>query len=253
MYGIFIIGTAGSGKTLMAASLAEWLAKQGEDTAIVNLDPGVLNLPYKPDVDVRDYISIEELMDRFGLGPNGALIMASDLLAQEAEKISEALQEVSSRYILFDTPGQMELFAFRVGGPYLARELHLDQKMILYLFDGPFCSNPFNYVSTLFLASAVHLRFMLPQLNVLTKIDLMDEGVVREILEWSRSPARLREALLKQQVSGMSLLAGDLFKALTKLRLDFSTVACSAKYFTNFLNVQAAIERILTRGEKEEA
>jgi len=161
LHGIFIIGTAGSGKTLMAASLAEWLSKQGKDTAIVNLDPGVLNVPYKPDVDVRDY------------------------------------------------------------------------------------------VSTLFLSSAVHLRFMLPQLNLLTKMDLMDEKVVREILEWSRSPARLREALAKQG-GEVNLLAEGLFRTVGRLRLDFSTIACSAKYFTNFLNVQAAIERILTRGEKEE-
>jgi len=252
LYGIFIIGTAGSGKTLMAASLAEWLARQGEDAVIVNLDPGVLNLPYKPDLDVRDYVNVEELMERFGLGPNGALIMAADLLAQQAEKLAEQLEEINAEYVLFDTPGQMELFAFRVGGPYLARELPLEQKMVLYLFDGPFCANPFNYVSTLFLASAVHLRFMLPQVNLLTKMDLMEEKVVREILEWSRSPAKLREALLRQSGGSLSLLAGDLFKAVGRLRLDFSTIACSAKYFTNFINVQAAIERVLTQGEKKE-
>lgn len=252
MYGIFLVGTAGSGKTLMAVSLAEWWAKQGEDVCIINLDPGVLNLPYKPALDVRDYISVEKLMKEYGLGPNGALIMASDLLAQQAEKISDELQGLAPRYALFDTPGQLELFAFRIGGPYLARELRLEQKMVLYLFDGPFCVNPFNYVSTLFLASAVYLRFMLPQLNLLTKVDLLDEKVVKRILEWSSRPALLRETLANQPGSGAALLAGDLFNAISKLRLDFSTVACSAKYFTNFLNVHAAIQRILTRGEEEE-
>lgn len=252
MYGIFLVGTAGSGKSLMAASLAEWFSRQGEDACIVNLDPGVLNLPYKPSVDVRDYISVERLMERYGLGPNGALIMASDLLAHEVEKIDEELKALAPSYVLFDTPGQMELFAFRVGGPYLARELNLEQKMVLYLFDGPFCANPFNYVSTLFLASAVHLRFMLPQLNVLTKMDLLDEKVVKQILEWSRSPALLREALIKGLGGNAALLARDLFEAVSRLRLDFSTIACSAKYFTNFLNVHAAIQRILTRGEGEQ-
>jgi len=252
LYGIFIVGTAGSGKTLMAASLAEWLSRQGEDACIVNLDPGVLNLPYEAALDVRDYVSVEKLMRDYGLGPNGALIMASDLLAQQAERINDELKGLAPKYALFDTPGQLELFAFRVGGPYLAKELELEQKMVLYLFDGPFCVNPFNYVSTLFLASAVHLRFTLPQLNLLTKVDLLDEKAVKRVLEWSGRPALLREALASQPGSEAALLASDLFNAISKLRLDFSTVACSARYFTNFLNVHAAIQRILTRGEPEE-
>ena len=252
MYGIFLLGTAGSGKTLMTASLAEWLSRQGEDVCVVNLDPGALNLPYKPALDVRERISVESLMREYGLGPNGALVMASDLLAQQTEEINEELQGLSPGYVLFDTPGQMELFAFRAGGPYLARELKLEGKMALYLFDGPFCADPFNYVSTLFLASAVHLRFTLPQVNLLTKMDLLDGKMVKRILGWSRSPALLEEALAVRPGGGEGLLARDLFKAVGKLRLDFSTVACSAKYFTNFLNVHAAIQRILTRGEKEE-
>ncbi|MHC1589578.1 MAG: ATP/GTP-binding protein, partial [Candidatus Hecatellaceae archaeon] len=109
-----------------------------------------------------------------------------------------------------------------------------------------------NYVSTLFLASAVHLRFTLPQLNLLTKVDLLDEKAVKRVLEWSGRPALLREALASQPGSEAALLASDLFNAISKLRLDFSTVACSARYFTNFLNVHAAIQRILTRGEPEE-
>jgi hypothetical protein len=252
MYAIFIVGTAGSGKTLMAASLAEWFSRQGESIAIVNLDPGALNLPYKPDLDVRSYVSIDELMEKFGLGPNGALIMASDLLAEQVSKLNENIAGLNVKYIIFDTPGQMELFAFRVGGPYLAKEIQAEHKMVLYLFDGPFCTNPFNYVSTLFLASAVHLRFLFPQVNTLTKMDLLDEKTVKTILDWSRSPARLREALLAKPGGETALLAQDLFKALSKLRMDFSTIACSAKYFTNFINLNAAIERVFSRGEKEE-
>ena len=252
MYAIFIVGTAGSGKTLMAASLAEWFSRQGESAAIVNLDPGALNLPYRPDVDVREYVSVEELMEKYGLGPNGALIMASDLLADQVNKLNEQIADLNAKYIIFDTPGQMELFAFRVGGPYLAKEIQAEHKMVLYLFNGPFCSNPFNYVSNLFLASAVHLRFLFPQVNALTKIDLLDDATVKMILEWSRSPARLREALLTQPGSEISLLTQDLFKALSKLRMDFSTIACSARYFTNFINLNAAIERVFSRGEKEE-
>ncbi len=75
---VFIIGTAGSGKSLLTASLNEWLKVGKQKTATVNLDPGVLTLPYVPDIDVRNYINVNELMEKYGLGPNGALLMAAD-------------------------------------------------------------------------------------------------------------------------------------------------------------------------------
>jgi ribosomal protein S18 acetylase RimI-like enzyme len=32
------------------------------DAITVNLDPGAENLPYEPDVDIRDWISLEEVI-----------------------------------------------------------------------------------------------------------------------------------------------------------------------------------------------
>ncbi|WP_309492038.1 ATP/GTP-binding protein [Candidatus Hecatella orcuttiae] len=251
VYGIFILGTAGCGKSLLASSLAEWLGRESKSVVIVNLDPGALRLPYFPQVDVRKYISLQELMEKYGLGPNGALIMAADLLADQAPRLSEEIAALNPEYAIIDTPGQMELFAFRVSGPYLARELSLDQKMVLYLFDAPFCSDPFNYVSNLFLSVAVHLRFTLPQVNVLTKMDLLSEQTIKTILQWSTVPGMLEATLLSQAGGSVPLLARDLLAAISRLRFDFSMIASSARYFTNFVNLVAAIERTLTRGEKE--
>lgn len=251
MYGIFILGTAGSGKSFLTASLAEWMIKEGEDVATLNLDPGVFKLPYEPDVDVRSYISIEKLMDQYHLGPNGALVMASDLVANQVSSLNEALDALNSDYCLVDTAGQMELFAFRESGSYLARELRFDQSAVVYLFDAPFCVNPFNYVSTMFLSTAVYLRFMLPQLNVLSKIDLLPQKKVKEILEWSSSPKALEATYSKQAGESAHLLARDLFTSISRLRLDFSLIGCSAKSLQNFISLHAALQRMLTRGESE--
>ena len=75
---IFIIGTAGSGKSLLTASFNEWLKIGKQKAATVNLDPGVLNLPYAPDIDIRDYIDVRNLMREHELGPNGALVLAAE-------------------------------------------------------------------------------------------------------------------------------------------------------------------------------
>jgi len=58
---VFIIGTAGSGKSLLIASFNEWLKVGKQKVATVNLDPGVLNLPYVPDIDIRDKLKINDI------------------------------------------------------------------------------------------------------------------------------------------------------------------------------------------------
>ena len=78
---VYFIGTAGSGKSTLTYSFQQWMNNRGLDAITVNLDPGAENLPYVPDVDIRDWISLKEIMDSYGLGPNGAQIAAADMLA----------------------------------------------------------------------------------------------------------------------------------------------------------------------------
>jgi hypothetical protein len=77
----------------------------------------------------------------------------------------------------------MELFAFRASGPYIVRELSDDPKALLYLFDATFSSNPLNYVSNMFLATAVYTRFLVPQLYILSKSDLVPKRVSKKTVE----------------------------------------------------------------------
>jgi len=201
MFIVFIIGTAGSGKSTLTAAFSEWLRMSKQDVSIVNLDPGALNLPYTPDVDARDYVDVESIMEKYRLGPNGALIMAADLLAEEVEAISKEIEDLKSDIVLVDTPGQMELFAFRASGPYIASELTKEPKAIVYLFDAVFSLNPLNYVSNLFLSAAVYSRFFLPQVHVLSKCDLLSENDVNKIVDWSANPKALEHAI-EQKLEG---------------------------------------------------
>src|SRR5688572_32650372 len=115
---IFVTGTAGSGKSLLTSKLLQWYKDSGAFAASLNLDPGSAKLPYEPDVDVRSYVDIDALMDDYGLGPNGSLVMASDIIATKLDEIQTEIDELSPDYIIVDTPGQIELFAFRASGPY---------------------------------------------------------------------------------------------------------------------------------------
>jgi len=68
---IFVTGTAGSGKSLLTSALKRWYVSRGEEAIAVNLDPGVVTLPYEPDVDVRLRVNLQEVMENYELGPTG--------------------------------------------------------------------------------------------------------------------------------------------------------------------------------------
>ncbi|MBS7634367.1 ATP/GTP-binding protein [Candidatus Bathyarchaeota archaeon] len=246
----FIIGTAGSGKSLLTASFSEWLKISEQDVATLNLDPGAVKLPYTPDVDVRDYVTIDEIMEEYDLGPNGALIMAADLIAGEIENISKEIEGFNPDILLVDTPGQMELFAFRASGPYIAKEISKDPKAIIYLFDAVFSLNPLNYVSNMFLSAAVYMRFLLPQLHVLSKCDLLSQGDVDTIVEWSEDRSTLEAAIDKRLEGEGRLLSYRLSRAIYQLGLNFPLISVSAKTNEGFTELNAALERIFAGGEK---
>ena len=247
---IFIIGTAGSGKSLLTASFSEWLKVGKQKTATVNLDPGVLNLPYAPDIDIRNYIDFNRIMDEYGLGPNGALVLAADLIAEEAERIGGEIEDLQSDVVLVDTPGQMELFAFRASGPYIANELTKEQKAIVYLFDAVFSFNPLNYVSNMFLSAAVYNRFFFPQLHVLSKCDLLPPEEVNHIVDWSVDPEAI-ELVIEDKLNGTRrLLSRDMLHAIYRLGLEFQLIPVSGKTNQGLINLSSALERILVGGEK---
>jgi len=250
MFTVFIIGTAGSGKSMLTASFTNWLHLQKQDVIAINLDPGVITMPYTPDIDIRDYIKIEQLMHDYQLGPNGALIMAADLIADEVERLSDEIASFKPDIALIDTPGQMELFAFRQSGPYLANELATESKALIYLFDSVFSSHPQNYVSNMFLAAAVYNRFLIPQMHVLSKSDLLPPEETQRIVDWSANPYALETAIDEKLDGTKRLLARDTMRVVHRLGLKFLLTPVSAKTNEGFTNLNTMLERILSSGEK---
>ena len=247
---VFIIGTAGSGKSQLTAAFSDWLKMSKQDVATVNLDPGVATLPYSPEVDVRDYVDVDNLMEEYGLGPNGALIMAADLIADQMETVSKEVEELQSDIVLVDTSGQMELFAFRASGPYIASELTHEPKAIVYLFDAVFCLNPLNYVSDLFLSAAVYNRFLLPQMHLLSKCDLLPKEEVDRVVDWSSNPSALSSAIDEKLDGTKRLLSRNVVNAIYKVGWKFPLVPISAKTGDGMINFNAGLERALSQGDK---
>lgn len=250
MFVVFVIGTAGSGKSLLTSAFSEWLNMAKQDVATINLDPGVVALPYTPDLDVRDYVNMASLMEEYCLGPNGALILAADLIAEKMETLSRETEELNADLVLVDTPGQMELFAFRASGQYIAEELTKEPKAIVYLFDPVFSLSSINYVSNLFLSAAVYNRFLMPQVHVLSKSDLLPQEKVDSIVDWSSNPKMLEMNIEEKLKGTQRLLSRDIMHAIYRLGLRFPLIPVSAKTNDGMTNLNAMLERIFAGGDK---
>jgi len=149
-----------------------------------------------------------------------------------------------------DTPGQMELFAFRASGPYIASELTKEPKALIYLFDSVFSSNPLNYVSNLFLSAAVYNRFLIPQVHVLSKSDLLPPEEMNRIVDWSADPNALETAIEEKLSGTRRLLSRDMMHTIYKLGLRFLLIPVSARTNEGLINLNATLERIFASGEK---
>jgi hypothetical protein len=200
-------------------------------------------------VDIRNYVDVGDLMEKYGLGPNGALILAADLIADEIENVTKDIEAANADLVIVDTPGQMELFAFRASGPYIVNELTKEPKALVYLFDAVFSANPSNYVSNMFLSAAVYNRFFQPQVHVLSKCDLLPKKEIEKIADWSANLNALEDAIEKLE-GGKRLFSRNMMRAISQLGLRFMLIPVSAKTNEGMNNFNTALERILTGGEK---
>jgi GTPase SAR1 family protein len=251
---IFITGTAGAGKSLLTSKIVQWYNDNKAFAITLNLDPGVIELPYSPDVDIRNYVNIQQLMSDYGLGPNGSLIMAADLVATKMDDLQREVDMLNPDYVVVDTAGQMELFVYRNSGPYFVSNFKSDNKANVFTLDGALISNPMNYVSIGLLAASIRMRLKISQVDVITKKDLIMREV-RNILKWSSSRVTLEEAIdsdtqYERSTADYRILSKDILQALYRIGVIHSPILYSSMTMDGMVNLTGALSRIFTRGEQ---
>jgi GTPase SAR1 family protein len=247
---IFVLGTAGSGKSTFTAKFTRFLEFQREDVMAVNLDPGSLILPYAANVDVREYIKVEEIMEEYGLGPNGGLMLAHDMMAGIVEDLSNEIEDFTPDVCIVDTPGQMELFAFRNIGAQIAQNLTDAEKGVIYIFDGMQCRDPLNYVMNMFLATAINTKFFLPQYHLISKVDALDEIQLEEMISWSEAPFALEEAVDARLTGLNRTMSQDMMEIINRIGLEFQPIPISSSTNDGFSDLYAQLMMTFTDGGK---
>jgi GTPase SAR1 family protein len=248
---VFVSGTAGSGKSLLSSKLQDYYSKNGAFAAILNLDPGVENMPYTCDVDVRDHVDYVSIMQQYELGPNGAMVMANDLIASKIGDIQDQVDQVNPDYLIVDTPGQIELFAYRSSGRFIVDNLSSDEKTNVFLFDGSLITSPVNFVSIALLATSIRLRLNLPTINVLTKTDLLGDKM-EDILQWSTNLKTLENAVSKETDGETYSLTTNILRGLDRGEFAQGLIPISNVSGEGFLNLEGALSRVLNLGEEVE-
>ncbi|RLF39289.1 MAG: GTPase [Thermoplasmata archaeon] len=186
---LFVLGPAGSGKSTFVKAFSEYL--EGCNVKCINLDPATPPI-YKADIDIRRYIKTEEVMDRYKLGINSALIKSIELSIPFIKNF-----KIMGDYILYDTPGQMELFLSSRYGRETVDLLKTDTTAGVFLIDTTTIQDAESFLSTIMENVIVTLRLHIPSLTVFTKSDLASIDIEKLKHEIMEKPGVLPELLEK--------------------------------------------------------
>jgi len=249
MRNIYFVGTAGSGKSSLILSYKEWLDANGIDSVVVNMDPGADALPYTADVDIREWISLQDVMDEYALGPNGAQVVCADLMAMNIDKLTDALSTFRTNYVLIDTPGQLELFVFRRSSNVIADALGKERSMTVFLADPMLCRTSNGFISSMMLSSIVQFRMRMPMMNILSKSDLLGEDELNKILSWFSDPDALYGDMLDNDGDPETAIGMELFKAMEGLGVFGDIRAVSAKESAGMEELYAMSQQCFFGGE----
>ncbi|KAF4535781.1 ATP binding protein [Lasiodiplodia theobromae] len=168
-----VIGSPGAGKSTYCNGMHQFMSAIGRKCSVVNLDPANDHTSYPVALDVRDLVTLEEIMEAEELGPNGGVLYALEELEHNLDWLEAGLKELGEDYILFDCPGQVELFTHHSSLRHIFLRLEkLGYRLVVVqLSDSFVISQPSLYISALLVALRGMLQMDLPHINVLTKID----------------------------------------------------------------------------------
>jgi GTPase SAR1 family protein len=92
-----VIGPPGSGKSTYCDGMHQFLSAIGRKCSVVNLDPANDRTSYPCALDVRDLVTLEEIMRDDELGPNGAVLYALEELEHNWDWLEQGLKELGGR------------------------------------------------------------------------------------------------------------------------------------------------------------
>ncbi|KAL2019502.1 hypothetical protein VTK56DRAFT_9618 [Thermocarpiscus australiensis] len=196
-FGVMVMGPAGVGKSTFCANLITHLQMNRRSAFYVNLDPAAEHFQHQPDLDIKDLISVEDVMDELKLGPNGGLVYCFEYLMENGlDWLTESLDSLTEEYlVIFDMPGQIELYTHIPFLPKLVRFLTQPGSLgfrlcAAYLLDASYVLDRAKYFAGTLSAMSAMLLLELPAINILSKVDMVQDLVRKKDLKRFITPDR---------------------------------------------------------------
>ncbi|KAJ6515964.1 GPN-loop GTPase [Mycena sanguinolenta] len=176
-YAVLVTGPAGAGKTTFTASFLNHLSASRRTAHLVNLDPAAspTSFEYEPVIDIKDLVSLEDVMGELDYGPNGGLIYCFEYLLQNMDWLEEELGGFDDDYLIFDCPGQIELYTHHPFLPTLVQNLTRMgiRTSAVYLIESQFMEDKYKFFSGVLSAMSAMVNLEIPWINIMSKMDLV--------------------------------------------------------------------------------
>ncbi|KAG0147691.1 hypothetical protein CROQUDRAFT_655904 [Cronartium quercuum f. sp. fusiforme G11] len=178
-YAVLVCGPAGSGKSTFTSALITHAQTLGRTLHLFNLDPAAEHFEYEPSIDIRDLISLEDVMEELEFGPNGGLVYCFEYLLNNLDWLQENLNTYDEDYLVIDCPGQIELYTHFNIMQKIVQVLvgQFDFRLCAtYLLESNFISDRPKFFSGVLSATSAMINLQVPHLNLLSKMDLLKSG-----------------------------------------------------------------------------
>ncbi|RXM98352.1 GPN-loop GTPase 3 [Acipenser ruthenus] len=209
-----VMGPAGSGKSTYCATIVQHCEAINRSVQVVNLDPAAEYFSYPVMADIRELIQVDDVMedDSLRFGPNGGLVFCMEYLANNFSWLEECLGHVEDDYVLFDCPGQIELYTHLPVMKQIVEQLQQWEFRVcgVFLVDSQFMVESFKFISGIMAALSAMVSLEIPQVNIMTKMDLLSKKAKREIEKY------LDPDMYSLLEDNSTTLRSEKFKKLTK-------------------------------------
>ena len=181
-----VMGPAGSGKSTYCSAIQDHAAACNRRVNVANLDPAAENFGYDLAFDIRDLVTVAEVMEELEYGPNGGLLYCMEYLLENMEWLQENMEQFGDDdYIILDCPGQIELYTHV---PIMRRVVESLKTwgfnlVGVFVVDATFVCDVPKFISGSLLSLSAMIQMELPHINVLSKCDLVSKAELDKILD----------------------------------------------------------------------